>query len=62
MDKNWVWSCRIQIDVWGTAGMQKICEEERRKKLGRREEAGFLFFGLETTHDRTQMVKMGART
>jgi hypothetical protein len=31
MDKNWVWSCRIEIDVWGTVGMQKIREEERRK-------------------------------
>lgn len=30
MDKNWVWSCRDQIDVWRTVGMQKICEEERR--------------------------------
>lgn len=31
MDKNWVWSCRIEIDVWGTVGMQKTCEKERRK-------------------------------
>jgi hypothetical protein len=41
-----------------------VCRKSVKKKEGimKRGEAGFLFFGFETTHDRTQLVKMDTRT